>query len=150
MEYQVTVQAVAEQPVAAARQRTTFKLVSQQIGDLLSRPWAFLRERDGLRTDGHNVAIYWDEAGEGSIEVGVQVVCRFAGSTEVVCSATPAGTVAITSHFGPYDQLRTAHEAVRKWCRQNGHQIVLPFWEVYGDWDENPARLRTDVVYRLK
>ncbi len=94
MEYQVAIGTVVEQMVAAARQRTTYKEISRQIGTLLSHPWAFLKKRSELRADGHNVAIYWDETGEGSIEVGVQVTARFDGSDEVVCSATPAGTVA--------------------------------------------------------
>jgi effector-binding domain-containing protein len=150
VEYQVAVETAAEQLVAACRQRTRFKMISREIGDLLSRPWAFLKEHSELRRDGHNVAIYWDEKGAGSIEVGVQVVAGFAETSEVLCSATPAGPVARTSHFGPYNQLGPAHEAVRKWCKQNQRQFVMPFWEVYGDWDDNPAKLRTDVFYLLK
>jgi len=150
MEYRVEVKTVAEQPIAAARLRTTFKLISKEIGSLLSGPWSFLRQRPGLRTDGHNVAIYWSMAAGGSIEVGVQVVAPFDGTDEVVCSATPAGTVATTAHFGPYDKLGVAHEAVMKWCKENGHQMGMPFWEVYGDWDDDPSKLRTDVFYLLK
>lgn len=150
MEYQVTVETVVEQPIAAARQRTTYQLVSRQIGDLLSHPWAFLKSRSDLRSDGHNVAIYWDETGEGSIEVGVQVIARFESSDTVICSSTPAGTVARTTHFGPYNRLGAAHQAVRKWCEQSGPQIAGLNWEVYGDWDDDPAKLRTDVFYLLK
>jgi effector-binding domain-containing protein len=148
--YEVTLDTVTEQPVAAARQRTTFKKVAREIGDLLGQPWAFIKEHRDLRTNGDNVAIYWDEAGGGSIEVGVQVIRAFESTAEVVCSSTPAGTVARTAHFGPYDQLGPAHEAVRKWCKQEGRQIVLPFWEVYGDWSDDPSKLRTDVFYLLK
>ncbi len=150
MTYEVTIDTVAEQPVAAARQRTTFHNVAREIGPLLGRPWALIRQTPGLRADGDNVAIYHDETGGGSIEVGVQVTRRFEDTDEVVCSSTPAGTVARTAHFGPYDQLKQAHEAVREWCKKNGHQIALPFWEVYGDWDDDPSKLRTDVFYLLK
>lgn len=150
MEYQVSVKQVLEQPIAAARQRTTFALVSQQIGKLLDHPWQLIRQHPGLRTDGDNVAIYWDTAGGGSVEVGVQVTAPFQETEEVVCSATPAGKVAMTSHFGPYNQLEAPHLAIRKWCRQNGYEITLPYWEVYGDWDDDPAKLRTDVFYLLE
>jgi effector-binding domain-containing protein len=150
MEYVVEVKTVAEQLIVAARQRTTHKRVSQEIQGLLSRPWAFLKEHSDLRTDGHNVAIYWGEPGGGSIEVGVQVVAPFDKTDEVICSATPSGTVATTAHFGPYDQLGLAHDAVLRWCRQNGRQIRIPYWEVYGDWEEDPSKLRTDVFYLLK
>ena len=150
MTYHVAIESVNEQLIAAARQRTTFSRIAREIGDLLGHSWAFLKERSELRRDGHNVAIYWDMRGEGSIEVGVQVVARFEPTDRVVCSATPAGRVARTAHFGPYSELGPAHEAVRKWCRENGHEIMPPFWEVYGDWDDDPAKVRTDVYYPLK
>jgi effector-binding domain-containing protein len=150
MEYEVTVGTVTEQPVAAARQRTTFAAISREIGALLDSPWAFLRAHPGLRTDGHNVAIYWDHANGGSIEVGVQVVRSFEETSDVICSATPGGTVARTVHYGLYDQLGAAHRAVQAWCREHGHQTVLPFWEIYGDWDDDPAKLRTDILYLLR
>ena len=150
MEYEVTVSTVERQLVAAARQRTTFGNIAREIGPLLGHPWALIRATQGLRSDGDNVAIYWDESGRGSIEVGVQVVSDFEPTETVVCSATPAGTVARTAHFGPYNRLGPAHDAVRMWCKKNGREIVPPFWEIYGDWSEDPAKLRTDVLYLLK
>lgn len=150
MSYQITVKRVEEQTIAAAKQRTSFKKISREIGDLLRRPWALIHQQPGLRTDGDNVAIYWVESGEGSIEVGVQVVRKFEDTDEVVCSATPAGMAATTAHLGPYNQLRAAHDAIRQWCGSNGRTFVLPFWEVYGDWSDDPTKLRTDVFYLLR
>ena len=75
---------------------------------------------------------------------------EFEPTETVVCSATPAGTVARTVHFGPYNRLRAAHNAVRAWCKQNQRETPLPFWEIYGDWSDDPAKLRTEVLYLLK
>jgi effector-binding domain-containing protein len=150
MEYEITVSTVERQLVAAARQRTTFDKIATEVGGLLSHPWSLIKEHPGLRTDGDNVAIYWDDSGAGSIEVGVQAVRDFESTETVVCSATPAGTVARTAHFGPYNRLRAEHNAVRAWCKQNQREFILPFWEIYGDWSDDPARLRTDVLYLLK
>ena len=150
MEYEVTIEAVGEQVIAAARRRTTFATISREIGALLAGPWAFVRAQSGLWTDGHNVAIYWDTANGGSIEVGVQVNRPFEETDLVVRSATPGGTVARTAHHGPYNRLGAAHDAVQAWCREHGHETALPFWEIYGDWDDDPSRLRTDVLYLLK
>lgn len=135
--------------IAAERQRTTFSLVSQQIGDLLRHPWEFIRQHPKLRDDGDNVAIYWEKTGEGSIEVGVRVTARFQGTETGDCSATPSGLVATTAHFGPYAEPGAAHDAVWRWCQQRGYRITLPFYEIYGDWEDNPSKLRTDVLYLL-
>jgi len=150
MSYEVTLKTVPPQRIAAARQRTTSRMISKEIGPLLSAPWAFLRAQPGFKPDGRNVAIYWDMRSGGSIEVGVEVAAPFDATDEVICSGTPGGTVALTTHVGSYTQLGAAHDAVMAWCRQNGHEIVMPFWEIYGHWDNDPAKLRTDVVYLLK
>jgi hypothetical protein len=105
MDYKISLLTVAEQPMAAAQQRTTFKMVSREIQGLLSGPWAFVRSHPSLWIRGCNVAIYWDPPAEGSVEVGIQVTSSFEGSDDVVCSATPAAKVAMTTHFGPYSVL---------------------------------------------
>jgi effector-binding domain-containing protein len=70
-----------------------------------------------------------------------------------VCSATPAGVAAWTTHFGPYGDLGTAHDAVREWCRANNQRTAGPNWEIYGHWqrawDADPSQIRTDVYYLL-
>jgi effector-binding domain-containing protein len=149
MNYQVELTHVREQLIAAARQRTTFKNVSQEIRQLLDAPWSFIRAHRDLRAGGHNVAIYWNPIGPGSIEVGVQIVKPFDDTETVVLSATPGGRAATTPHFGEYSKLGPAHDAVRNWCRENNHQLAGPFWEVYGDWHDDLEKVRTDVFYLL-
>jgi effector-binding domain-containing protein len=145
MNYTVEIVDVPEQLLAAARERTTLRRVAQDIRRLLDGPWTLIRERGDLRTDGHNVAVYWERGPEGDVEVGVQIVNRFDATDLVVCSATPAGRVAATTHFGPYTELDRAHRAIRAWCAEHGHTLAGPAWEIYGDWNDDPAKLRTDV-----
>jgi hypothetical protein len=150
MTYSVSLDTVLEQPIAAAKQRTSFSKISNEIGSLLALPWVFVSEHPALRNDCFNVAIYWDDTGDGVIEVGVQVAGWFEATDDLVNSSTPSGTVARTAHYGPFWELGAAHEAVRTWCRENGHEIALPFWEIYGHWNDDPEKLRTDVVYLIK
>jgi effector-binding domain-containing protein len=100
---------------------------------------------------GRHVAIYWD--GSIRLEVGVELHGPFVEDGEVVRSATPAGAVASTTHFGPYGGLGAAHEAVRQWCRSGSHRLAGPNWEIYGhwrsEWDADPSQIRTDVYYLL-
>lgn len=49
--------------------------------------------------------------------------------------------------MGPYSDL--PHGALRQWCEDNGHKIARPSWELYGDWSDDPAELRTDLYYLL-
>ena len=149
MTYEVAIQEVPEQLLAAAKERMRLKRVSRDIRRLLEAPWALVRARGDLRTDGHNVAVYWDWTGKGVVEAGIQIVKPFEATDLVVCSATPAGSVAATTHLGPYQDLHLAHRAVRDWCAYHGHQLAGPAWEIYGDWADDPAQLRTDVQYLL-
>ena len=77
---------------------------------------------------GRHVAIYWD--GTIRTEIGVELQGAFMDDGEVVRSATPAGLVAFATHLGPYQGLRAAHDAVKTWCRTNGHKLKGPSWEI--------------------
>jgi effector-binding domain-containing protein len=65
-------------------------------------------------------------------------------------ASTPGGAVATTVHIGPYNQMKSAHVAIHEWVRENGRHIAGPSWEVYGDWSDDPAKLRTDIYYLLR
>ena len=146
MDDEITLATVESQTIAAVRERVTPGDIASRFGAALDQVWQFVRGA-GLST-GHNVFVY-DDANPGLVEFGVQVDTSFEDGDVVVCSETPAGTVARATHVGPYDQLGVAHGAVRAWCRDEGRAIAGVFWEVYGDWDDDPARLRTDVFYLL-
>ena len=100
---------------------------------------------------GRHVAIYWN--GDIQLEVGVEAEGPFVEQDPVVRSATPSGSVAFVTHFGPYNRLGAAHDAIRTWCEANGHRLAGPNWEIYGhwqeDWNNNPALIRTDVFYQI-
>jgi effector-binding domain-containing protein len=58
--------------------------------------------------------------------------------------------VATVAHIGPYEKLAEAHAAMRAWCKARDCLLAGPNWEIYGDWDDDPDRLRTDVFYLLR
>lgn len=72
---------------------------------------------------------------------------------EVVRSATPAGTVASATHYGPYGEIGAAHRAIRDWCEAHHREMARPNWEIHGHWENkwnaNPQLIRTDVFYQL-
>jgi effector-binding domain-containing protein len=83
------------------------------------------------------------------VEVGVQVDGPFVASGRVTPSELPAGRVATTVHRGSYDGLGAAHEAVHAWCATHGHSLTRTRWEIYGDWQEDPEDLETEIAYLL-
>jgi effector-binding domain-containing protein len=147
MEYQVHVQQVASQLTAVVRRRAKQTELAIVVPQACGEVWSFIRSSPLLHP-GRNLALYLD--GEINLEVGVEVSQSFEGNGHVFCSRTPAGTVVTTAHFGPYNRLHEAHNALCTWCRKNGHAVPGINWEVYGHWNDDPAKLRTDVFFLLQ
>ena len=146
MEYQVEARRVGPQITAVVRTRASQQQLSQVVPQLCGEVWKFIQASGSLH-GGRHVALYLDC--DINLEVGAEVDQAFAGDGRVVCSQTPAGLVATTAHFGPYNRLGDAHDAIHKWCAAKGHTFAGPSWEVYGHWTDDPALLRTDVFYLL-
>ncbi len=147
--YAVEVQRLASVPLAVIRRQARASELSRVVPECCGLVWNAVRAQDVKA--GRHVAIYWD--GSIRLEVGVELHAPFADQGEVVRSATPAGSVARATHFGPYGGLGGAHDAIREWCKANNHRLAGPNWEIYGhwqdDWNAEPSRIRTDVHYLL-
>lgn len=129
------------------RPRELSRFVPAACGEV----WSFIRSV-GLPKPGRHVALYLDS--QGSVEVGAEVSEPFAGNDRVHCSQLPAGRVATTVHYGPYQSLSDAHAEIRRWCVEHEHRLSGVSWEVYGHWEEswnaNPSKIRTDVFHLLQ
>jgi effector-binding domain-containing protein len=153
MEHSVKLTSVSSAPLLVVRRRATLPELSKVVPEACGVVWTFIR-RAQVASHGRNVAVYLNDKidvidMEVGVEVGADVGADRAGG-EVTLSGTPAGTVATTTHVGPYTGLPGAHEAVRQWCKAGQHRLAGPNWEVYGHWSDDPAKLRTDVFYLLR
>jgi effector-binding domain-containing protein len=150
MEYDVRLEQQSSHPLAVVRRRASVHQLSQVVPDACGTVWGVVRAQQ-VSGAGRHVAVYLDD--QINLEVGVELAAPFAGHGEVVGSATPAGLVATTTHYGPYGQLHQAHEAIRQWCRNNGYTLAGPNWEIYGhwkdEWNSDPTKICTDVFYLL-
>jgi effector-binding domain-containing protein len=146
MQYQVQVQQVASQLTAVVRGRAQSKdfptLIPQGCGEV----WNYMRSAQ-LPRPGRNMALYLDCG--INYECGVEVFQPFVGNDRVVCSSTPAGTVVTTAHWGPYQRLGDAHQAIGNWFAARGLSTAVVNWEIYGHWTDDPSQLRTDIFYLL-
>ena len=149
-EYAVTVQLARPCSIAAVRVRLPIRDVPRRFADYLNQVYAASRA-GAIELDGQNIFVYSEDAhGEADVEFGVGTRRPFDRIGAVVCSTTPSGEVATTTHWGDYADLGAAHNAVVAWCRSQGRSIAGPRWEVYGHWSDNPATRRTDIFYLLK
>jgi effector-binding domain-containing protein len=150
MAYQVRTELAAPRVLAAVRAVTTPQRLGTDMIAALDQVWPLLREQ-GAR-HGHNIVIYYASAvdGELTIDAGVEVPGGFSPRGAVRPVDTPAGESAAVTHYGEYTDLAGAYAALERWCAANGRQRAGTSWEVYGDWEEDPAKRRTDVYFLLK
>jgi GyrI-like small molecule binding domain len=164
--YDVRAERADPRPLAAIRATTTRQQLGRDIIALLDLVWPVLREQR-VRT-GHNVVVYHGgTAQELTVDVGVEAFTDFAGRSseperltgaleasgqhgEIRRTATPSGEVATVAHYGEYSEMAGAYAALERWCRDQGRRPAGVSWEVYGDWDDDPARRRTDVYFLLE
>jgi len=146
--YEVRLEQVRPRILAAVREIMAPGQVGARVIGLLDQVWPVLREQ-GARA-GHNVFVYHaGEDGMLTVDAGVEVFAGFTERGAVRRMATPAGQAATTAHYGDYSGLGAAYTALEEWCARTGRNPVGVNWEVYGDWTEDPARLRTDVYFLL-
>lgn len=150
MQYAIRLENQSGTPLAVVPRRARPPELSRVVPDACGMVWRVIQAQQ-VAGAGRHVALYWDD--QINLEVGVELDASFPGCGEVVGSATPAGSVVTTTHYGPYAQLHAAHDAIHQWCGQNGYTLAGPRWEIYGHWKEewnsDPSKICTDVCYLL-
>jgi effector-binding domain-containing protein len=148
-QYHVVVETMAPRSVASVRADVPLGRVGEYFGRSLDKVYAVGRS-GALKLDGQNIFIYHHGApGVLVVDFCVGTAERFEPIGEVSWRETPGGPAVTTFHMGDYGGLRGAHDAVHRWCKDNGRRLAGPSWEVYGHWDADPAKMRTDVYYLL-
>ena len=151
MKYDVVVETAKAELVAAVRATVAIGQIARAWKPALDQVWAYLKANDELGP-GHNLFLYHhpERRTEAmNIDFGVQVARPFEWESNVRCIETPAGEVASTVHVGPYDGLGAAHDAIHAWCAAHNRKIARVSWEIYGDWNDDPALLETTIKYLL-
>ena len=151
MKYDVVVEIARPELLAAVRATIPLIDIPRTWKPALDRVWAFLKTHGDL-DPGHNLFLYHHPAHRHeamNIDFGVRVAHSFEPEGDVRCIETPAGEVAKTVHVGPYDRLGDAHNAIHAWCAANNRKIAQASWEIYGDWNDDPALLETTIKYLL-
>jgi effector-binding domain-containing protein len=150
MKYEIRLEQVSSHPLAVVRRCARPQELSKVVREACGTVWSVVRAQK-IPGAGRHIAVYLD--GQINLEVDVELEAPFSGYGEVIGSATPAGRVATTTHFGPYGLLHEAHDAIHAWCRNNGYQLSGPCWEINGhwkdEWNSDPTEIITDIFYLL-
>jgi len=149
MKYEIKTHSVPVRHLAVVRRQVKWSELGGNLIPLLDRVYAKVRAGAVVQS-GQNVFVYRDGTNDRvTVEVGVEVAGRFKDVDDVVYSNTPSGEVVSTLHTGPYSELGRAYDALIQWCKENQRPRANIWWEVYGDWEEDPARLETEIFYLL-
>jgi effector-binding domain-containing protein len=142
---------VSAVPIAIVQRRVQPAELPRVIPEACGLVWNALRVQ-GVR-GGRHVAMYWQWSPMVQLDVGVEIDVPFEEREGLIRSATPAGTVVVATHLGPYNTLRVTHDAVHDWVKTHGRRLAGPSWEIYGHWEQewecDPSQIRTDVLYLL-
>lgn len=160
MNYDVEARPVLARRLAVVRDRVRWAELGKRLIPLLDRVYVAVRAGKVIQS-GQNIFVYREASRDSvAVEVGVEVSGSFEPSDGVVCSETPRGAATVTTHKGPYSELGKAHEAVIRWCREQGHKRAGVWWEgdaagrgqaeVEVDWHDDPAKLETEVYYLVQ
>lgn len=147
MPYSIERKSVSAARIVGVRHRVTFG--ETDLGTLIGE--AYAQVYTALPPGpwpGHNVILYEPD---GDTTARVLIGRHFDGDLpEGLEEATlPATDVLWTEHFGEYGELHRAHKAIIDQLASEGHNSVGPNWEIYGDWHDEPAQRRTEVLYSL-
>ena len=159
MEYSISRQELAVQPVLVVRRRVRRAEIAATIGAEL--PKVFIdAQRRGIAIAGYPITRYLETSmGFVTLETGMRVTTHRADWTvgqsdgDILAETLPGGPAAVTIHAGSYDQLQAAYAALEEWIAKNGYQPGGAPWEAYlNDPADhpNPEDWKTEVCWPLK
>ncbi len=61
----------------------------------------------------------------------------------------PGGRVITATHWGDYGAMRATYDAINAELAAKSLQRVWRSLEIYGDWFDDPAKVRTDIYLYL-
>ncbi|MFZ0013346.1 MAG: GyrI-like domain-containing protein [Acidimicrobiia bacterium] len=86
--------------------------------------------------------------GRFQVEAGYPVARPVASSNLVHGSSLPSGTVAVTTHLGPYDEIAETYEALFAWIASRDSTPTGDHWEVYFSGPDEASSTWRTVIYQ--
>lgn len=99
---------------------------------------------------GHNFILYHGGTpSEITMTVGVLDRSPGGADSDVKPVHAPGGRVITATHWGDYGQMKTTYDALHAEVKAKGLKLTPLSLEVYGDWSDDPTKVRTDLYLYL-
>ncbi len=151
--YSIIKREISPQPVLLMRRRVKRSEIAATIAEVLHSIFLYA-QRNGIAFAGQPFARYPESSlGFVTIEPGMPIAAGTSISSSepgVIHETLPGGTVAFTTHCGPYDNLSDGHAAIEAWIEAEGLTPVGAPWESYvtdpGDYPD-PKDWKTELFW---
>ena len=139
------------QPVLSIRTRVAVQGLPAQMGQAFGAVAQYLGQL-GQPPAGAPFAAYYNMDMQNlDVELGFPVAAPLPGKGNIQAGEIPGGKAAACLFTGPYDQLKTAYDALTAWVQARGYQTTGVAYEVYLNDPQTvpPAALQTQIVFPL-
>lgn len=108
-----------------------------------------------VEQSGYPFCVYytWNPEGVTVFEAGIPISKSVNGKGRIILSELPGAKVLMVSHFGPYESIDGAHNAIDKYMKEKNKVCNGSPWEVYvTDTRKEPdtAKWETQVYYPIE
>jgi effector-binding domain-containing protein len=99
---------------------------------------------------GHNFILYSNETKEGgTLLVGVLDRQPGGADPDVRVAHIPGGRAITAPHFGDYGKMKSTYDVLHAEVKAKSLRRAPMSLEIYGDWSDDPAKVRTDLYLYL-
>ena len=150
MPYEITVKDVPPIDVASLRVHTSLDKIGEDLGMGFGKVIAASGSPAGMPFIVFHDVI--DEETDGDIEICIPVLAPIAPTGDVVGRRIEGGSMATTTHKGPYDQISPAYHTITGWVQDHGHEFAGPPREIYLNDPATvaPEELLTEVQWPIE
>lgn len=152
-DYEFTLVELEAKPIVVVRRNVPVDSMMPVMMAAFDSVMAWLA-RERIEPVGAPLTLYYGfDDGTVELATGHVVPEPVEGSGVVLGDTLPGGQVVMTTHWGDYGELPSAHEALEGWIATHGMQQAGPVWEVYVTDPgvvEDVARWRTDLYMPVR
>ena len=152
MAYQCEIKQFEPQTTLAVRVRASASELPQLMGRWFGAIGQYLVELRQPPTGMPYAGYFNMDIQNLEVEIGFPVGKDLPGKGEIQPGTLPGGKMATCMHFGPYDQLEAAYNALMAFVREQGLEPASAFYEMYmNDPNQVPVeQLQTQVMVAVK